>query len=171
MTEHLTCRVTQKLLQLYVDGDLRTSDATAVEEHVAACHDCRRQFTALKRTVLLLESLPYEPAPAFSLARTMAAVRRDRDRRRSVSGWWVTGTLVAAVLSVAAVSAVLLDTNETLLSAIDLLFDDPGEFLEQLMEASATVEMPALLALAGSMVMCAVALYHTVRREFGAATA
>ncbi|GEM_PF-3511894 len=171
MNEMLTCRITQKLLQLYVDGDLRSSDAAAVEEHVSGCPDCRRQFTALKRTILLLESIPHEPAPAFSLARTMAAVRHDQERRRSVAGWWVTATMVAAVLSVVGVTMVFFDNNEALLSGLDLFFDDPSEFLEQLVEASANVDMGTLLGLAGSMVMCAVALYHTVRREFGAAAA
>ena len=59
----------RELLSAYVDGQVSASEASRVQEHLAACAECRRELEALRATVSLLRSLPQvQPSRSFALA-------------------------------------------------------------------------------------------------------
>ena len=63
----MRCRKAKALLNDYVDGLLRQSEAAAVAEHLEACSDCRRSEAALRRIVQEARDLPRELAPPDEL--------------------------------------------------------------------------------------------------------
>lgn len=72
------------LLDGYVDGVLSRRDATRVEDHVAACGDCRAELGQLRRTVELLQGLrdPLDPPDV-----TWEVVARVRRGEANASPW------------------------------------------------------------------------------------
>lgn len=68
----------------YAEHRLRTSDAAAVEAHLADCDDCRQLFTTVAE--LLAEPLPLDPPRPGVVDLILAALRRPRGRALVVSG-------------------------------------------------------------------------------------
>jgi anti-sigma-K factor RskA len=61
----------------YVLGKLEAEEATAFEDHLAGCADCRRQLAELRGLPeLLATAAPDTPVPDALRARTLAAVRQ-----------------------------------------------------------------------------------------------
>lgn len=62
----MNCQEIRELFSDYLDGRLKPAEATSVEAHLVACHDCRLEFGSLKKTVSLLGSLDeIEASPDF----------------------------------------------------------------------------------------------------------
>ena len=103
----------RELLSAYVDGQVRASEASRVQEHLAACAECRRELEALRATVSLLRSLPQiQPSRSFALAEAP----EPADRRWPVA-WGaraamsVAGLVLAALLVGDAVGLVRQETG------------------------------------------------------------
>ena len=103
----------QELLSAYVDGQVSASEASRVQEHLAACAECRRELEALRATVSLLRSLPQvQPSRSFALAEAP----EPADRRWPVA-WGaraamsVAGLVLAALLVGDAVGLVRQETG------------------------------------------------------------
>ncbi len=103
----------RELLSAYVDGQVSASEASHVQEHLAACAECRRELKALRATVSLLRSLPQvQPSRSFALAEAP----EPADRRWPVA-WGaraamsVAGLVLAALLVGDAVGLVRQETG------------------------------------------------------------
>ena len=103
----------RELLSAYVDGQVSASEASRVQEHLAACAECRRELEALRATVSLLRSLPQvQPSRSFALAEAP----EPADRRWPVA-WGaraamsVAGLVLAALLVGDAVGLVRQETG------------------------------------------------------------
>ncbi len=69
------CRRLHPRLVELADGTLPDAERSAVEAHVAACPDCRRELECLRADSALLRSLPEPPVPDGLEAGVMRAVR------------------------------------------------------------------------------------------------
>ena len=88
----------RELLSAYVDGQVSASEASRVQEHLAACAECRRELEALRATVSLLRSLPQvQPSRSFALAEAP----EPADRRWPVA-WGARAAMSVAGLVLAA---------------------------------------------------------------------
>ncbi len=74
----MNCRTTVQRLNPYLDGELSAEEAAVVEEHLAACPQCRAELDDLRRINGALEALGGMAAPADFARR----VRGAADRRR-----------------------------------------------------------------------------------------
>ena len=72
----IECDVALDLLPLYADGAASNATERLVEEHLAACADCRRALRELRR-----EEPPRENAAAQEAGEYLALSRRIRRRR------------------------------------------------------------------------------------------
>ena len=106
----MRCRKAKALLNDYVDGLLRPSEAAAVAEHLEACSDCRRSEAALRRIVQEARDLPREMAPPDELWNDIAeGIARSGEEtvavpaRRSLVP--ILAAFATAALFLAAVSA------------------------------------------------------------------
>jgi anti-sigma factor RsiW len=54
------CQRTRTLLPRHLDGELEGSDRAAVEDHLAACSECRAELGIVTRAVKALRELPEE---------------------------------------------------------------------------------------------------------------
>ena len=73
MTHGMRCWETRNLLDLFVDGRLTHAQGHRVDEHLAACADCKTELEALKPLPLSAGAVPAVPAGlAASILRTLA---------------------------------------------------------------------------------------------------
>jgi anti-sigma factor RsiW len=119
----MNCQEANPLLNPYLDGELDLVTAVRVEEHIAACAGCGREYRDLHdlRREIADARLDYLPKPEF--VRRVAAARRRT--RPGVQAWWKRPeawmAAAAAVLILVFVPARLLrtgtaDTREVLQS-------------------------------------------------------
>lgn len=59
----MECRDLLRLLSDYVDGELDEALCAAIEQHMAACGNCRVVVDTLRKTVMLYHALSQEPTP------------------------------------------------------------------------------------------------------------
>jgi anti-sigma-K factor RskA len=94
---------------------LEESEATAFEEHLAGCEECREELAVMRETVssLALAAPPASP-PSRLKDRVMAEVRREslpqpttRPRRVTGPGWLRPGLALGAMAAVAAIVIVV----------------------------------------------------------------
>lgn len=100
----MDCRVVQKHLSAYVDGELEPSRMLEVEQHLGACSDCelaRSCITALRREVRARLVAP--PAPAQLRARVTRALAaiEIQDASAPSHTWSIVLSVAASVLLVA----------------------------------------------------------------------
>lgn len=81
MTEHDEIR---SLLSAYCGDDLSPRERERVEEHLAACPDCRLELADLETTLRLVRSQPLVEPPPWMAGRIMARVREEGSQQR---GW------------------------------------------------------------------------------------
>jgi intracellular sulfur oxidation DsrE/DsrF family protein len=114
----MDCAKTRQLAQAYVDRELDVTSSLALEEHFAACADCRQHHAALRR-VRAAVGINIEPAPAALRERI---TRRLRAEANCEIPWWRRPAALVAV------PAVLLLALTTLLASIALQqFSAAGE--------------------------------------------
>src|SRR5919199_1642583 len=64
-------------LSAYLDGELAPAARQAVDEHLAACAECRAELESLRQTRDLLRALPpVAPPRSFAITAEMAAAAR-----------------------------------------------------------------------------------------------
>jgi hypothetical protein len=78
----MTCHETREQLSLLMDEALAAPERAAVDAHLAACAECRRELEQLRATVALLDRLPPARAPAGFVDRVMAEAYRPSWPRR-----------------------------------------------------------------------------------------
>jgi len=88
----MDCTRTRQLAQAYVDRELDLTSSLALEEHLAACGDCRAHHGALRRVRAAVgASIGAEPAPAElrqRIARQVCAQARcERPWWRRLATW------------------------------------------------------------------------------------
>ena len=85
------------LLSAYVDGEVIAADARRVEEHAAACSECRDELDSLTATVELVRGLP-----ELELPQSFELTRLPEEEPRASFGVWAPrlATSVAGLLLV-----------------------------------------------------------------------
>src|ERR1700733_9242965 len=77
-------------LDTYLAGDLTTAERESVEQHVAACEECKQALVETRRLERLLNGLFTETRPALNLdERIVQAVKQEpmRTARRRPQAW------------------------------------------------------------------------------------
>jgi predicted anti-sigma-YlaC factor YlaD len=80
-------------LSAYLDGELSSGDAAALEHHLQGCPNCRAELTALGRIRQLLRHLP-PPDPPIGLVELLLI----RPRRRVLPVAWAASAAAAIAL-------------------------------------------------------------------------
>ncbi len=82
----MDCAHTRRLAQAYVDRELDVTASLALEEHLAACGDCRQHHEALRRVRAAVgDSVGLQPAPAGLRQRIKVRLRAEA---RGALPWW-----------------------------------------------------------------------------------
>jgi len=170
MTTILSCQAIEKLLQLYLDGELSPAERTVVEHHVAGCPACRHAFVGLERTALAIESLPRLAAPASLLANTMAAVRSAEVAQAGPSRWQAVSNLAIMFFTLAGVAAAFVSGGEPLIETLGAALDDPASLLENLLALSTGAGLPMVLGSSALLAAGTVAFAQLLRGEFATRT-
>src|SRR5207245_1192337 len=100
-----------------VDDALSADARAALEQHLAGCPECRREWQRFAATVDLLHVVPPERAPAGFVDRVLAAARPQPWYRRALRGlfvpWPIKLSLEAAALVLVAGLAVMIFQRST----------------------------------------------------------
>lgn len=80
----ITCDQALELLSAQLDGAMTIEEQTALQEHLAACPECRRIQSELKMAEEALPELQQEP-PKLLHDTVMREIRRETRRKRSES--------------------------------------------------------------------------------------
>lgn len=98
-TPPMSCEQVDSLLNEYLDGELDSVTAAAVEAHLAECDCCRQTYEQLRAICGAVGELA-EPVPDGLHKKIMTAVRAEArvSRRRRLTSWFGAG--VAAMLCV-----------------------------------------------------------------------
>lgn len=109
----MSCSRYRESLDARLDGELAPDVARDVDQHLATCEACAREYSHLQETSrLLTESLMRYTAPDVLKARIRGSLTERpsvRAPRRAAPGWWrqVAAALVVAVASSALTLAVV----------------------------------------------------------------
>ena len=107
----MNCQTARDLIDPCVAGTLAARDATALEEHVAGCAECRLDLAAARALRDPVRALPRQVDPPNDL---WPAVRQRLGGRKRTPGW---GALAAAAVLLitltSVVTALLLDRRDT----------------------------------------------------------
>jgi hypothetical protein len=107
----MTCDDARAQFSALIDERLSREDRADVYAHLATCAECRRELTALERTVALVRAAPPERAPASFVDRVMAATAPPwyvRAVRAALLPWPVKVPLEAAAILLVAGLAILM---------------------------------------------------------------
>ena len=98
------CEKTRETMHRALDGELGPEESARLDEHLAACPACRREYDALTRAVAAFEAAPrLEPSPDFA-ASVMNRARLAKARQARVRRAFARVT-IAASAAAAAVAA------------------------------------------------------------------
>ncbi|MBI5367472.1 MAG: zf-HC2 domain-containing protein, partial [Planctomycetes bacterium] len=59
----MNCADARERASAWLDRELTAAEAAVVQEHLAGCSDCAREFELLRRTAALVTGLPRRRAP------------------------------------------------------------------------------------------------------------
>jgi anti-sigma factor RsiW len=96
----MTCREAHNQLSAWVDGELSPEARHAVDEHLAACPNCRAHASAMRALKHAVARLSSRETPPGAVQARVAALRFQRPRHRQLA------SVVAALVSLAAVLAI-----------------------------------------------------------------
>jgi len=99
----MKCDAFEPLIALYVGADLPDRDRPQVEQHLAACPDCRQLLEDLQASQATLRELGSEAADAAMLTAVRAGVLGGIGERRRRAWPWVAAFAAAAALVAALV--------------------------------------------------------------------
>ena len=97
----ITCNEALELLSVQLDGAITIEEQTALQEHLAACPECRRIQSELKMAEEALPELQQEP-PKLLHDTVMREIRRETRRKKERK------TLLRFVGAMAAAAALIL---------------------------------------------------------------
>jgi anti-sigma factor RsiW len=95
----MTCRDQERLLSLYVEGDLPAHDVAVVEEHLEACEPCRRFLRELRSSQSSLKELAAEPLNRDALASVRVRVRSASRERPGRAPGALYGAMAASLIA------------------------------------------------------------------------
>ena len=127
----ISCNVIRDLLPLYAENMVSEDSKRIVEQHICDCKDCS---ALLNNTVIPVEVITYGDDAALK------AVKRQIDRRRSVTAWfavWLTAALVCCVWTFLC-SPVYLSYEDAIKSVEITDYENQGNFV--ILEYSDRVE-------------------------------
>jgi hypothetical protein len=96
----MKCDAFEPLIALYVGADLPDRDRLKVEQHLAACPDCRQLLEDLQASQAALRELGSEAVDATMLTAVRAGVLGGIGERRRRAWPWVAAFTAAAALVV-----------------------------------------------------------------------
>lgn len=102
-------------LHEYLDNELSPLRRAAVDDHLAACADCRRQLTDLRTLFSVIESIPDE-APLHDLSPAVVAALQQNGDPLPSPWWLLTGQVMVAGLALAFVWGFLAQAVEPLIN-------------------------------------------------------
>lgn len=108
----MKCNQINELLSLYIDRMLDDSQGKEVEEHLASCDSCRKEYNELKEILELLGQAEMVPVPDAFRFRLKTALREEKQNmidsgiitRTSKKNRWRIITSIAAVFAVGVIS-------------------------------------------------------------------
>jgi len=117
----------RRRLSAYLEEDLAPGQRARIEEHLAGCPECRREYLELRHTVDLLRGLP-EPEPPLDLAgRVIARLREGEGRPGGVARCRARISRIADLPWLRPVAAVALALGALVfLRGLDLSLEIPG---------------------------------------------
>jgi hypothetical protein len=80
----MTCREIENTLPGYLDDALSEEERRHIEEHLAACPQCREVLADLKRAVGLVQDIADVEPPPWLKQKIMAQVREEADRKKGI---------------------------------------------------------------------------------------
>ena len=103
----MNCSEMEKLLDLYVDGELEPGRRAEVRAHVDGCADCRAGLEERRELARAVEQLPRELAPTRDL---LPGIRRATVQRRRPLWFWA--GMAASLVALSTVAWVTLRAPE-----------------------------------------------------------
>jgi len=96
---NMKCAKVKRMLSLVLDNEAPIAVLAQVEQHIARCDACRREFEELKALKRLLISVPAPEMPSYLTAKTIARLRETEDSYRPVISvlWRIAAVLLIAV--------------------------------------------------------------------------
>ncbi len=73
----MKCSVAQKLMSLYVDGEVTRSQLAHVDEHLHSCGECAALYASIRQTQTLVASLGRKAAPPEMALRLRVAISQE----------------------------------------------------------------------------------------------
>lgn len=100
----MKCKRFERLIALYVEGDLPAGKVRMVERHLAVCPDCREAAKGLQLSQSALKVLGHDEVPSASLDRMRAKVMRSvaSEPLRRPGHRWQFALAGAVVIAIAA---------------------------------------------------------------------
>jgi len=83
----MDCREALPLLHEYLDGDLESANASALQSHLSGCSGCAARLRSYERTEALVRVLERPQTPPDLTASIMAALPPQSRSRRSWARW------------------------------------------------------------------------------------
>ena len=140
----ITCNEALELLSAQLDGAITIEEQTALQEHLAACPECRRIQRELKMAEEALPELQQEP-PKLLHDTVMREIRRETRRKkerkpllRFVGAMAAAAALLAVLAGFKLVNLPGFDHGEAAVSMGDSLFpktDSARKYAEELCKA------------------------------------
>lgn len=99
----LSCQQMHELIHGYVDGELDLVKSIEIEQHLADCESCQRNYKGLRslQTVVRNDALRFQPPPDLERRLRSTLRREDKAERKPAKlrwGWLLAGTLCGAIL-------------------------------------------------------------------------
>ena len=103
----MKCDRIREAMDGYLDGSLTPLEMEAVEAHVEQCEECRDELARRRELFIQLAQLDKGvKAPDGLLENAMARIHRQRSPRRK-AGWWIAGSLAAALCVTAGLTGLM----------------------------------------------------------------
>ena len=100
--------ISEELLSVYLDDQLKAEDQERLERHLHDCSGCRRELARLRQTVAMLQAMPRVPVPrAFTLSEAQVGILRPAGQA-SWYGGMIGGLAAVTALALVAIVATAL---------------------------------------------------------------
>lgn len=96
------CEIVRALFGEALDDELDARARPAFAAHLSRCPRCRRAFEKTQRTLAVLANAPTPELPSHFIARTMARIKRERNRRQILTAAYTTSGVTVLVISLLA---------------------------------------------------------------------
>ena len=114
-----SCETIQTLISGCLDGELSPGDQARLEEHLASCEVCRKEFERMKTLVAATDELGIEPPPEEVWDTFLEGVYNRAERQ---TGWFV---FIVGAVALAAFGVYLFVVEPWASAALKLLIATP----------------------------------------------